>query len=322
MRPPAKSQTSNALDSLDDVKEGDQEDWKLHHGDTEDTETHGGASVYLRVLRVSVVKTVCESFLRFLRGVALSRLSGWAIIPTIAMAPKSRFSSQEQARRVKQILRGLDKAYPDARCALHHSNAFELLIATILSAQCTDERVNLVTRELFQKHRTPEDYLKVPRKVLEEEIRSTGFYRNKAKNIQGACQILVEKFGGRVPDTMEELIQLPGVARKTANVVLGVFYGKAEGIVVDTHVFRVAHRLDLSHSDTPEKVERDLMALIPRSRWISFSHQVIQHGRQVCKARRPHCHTCVLEKVCQSSDKVLALPFPRVQKFSERGSRQ
>ncbi len=238
------------------------------------------------------------------------------------MSPKSRFSSQEQARRVKQILKGLDKAYPDARCALQHRNALELLIATILSAQCTDERVNLVTRELFQKYRTPEDYLKAPRNVLEEEIRSTGFYRNKAKNIQGACQMLVEKFGGRVPDTMEELIQLPGVARKTANVVLGVIFGKAEGIVVDTHVFRVAHRLDLSHSDTPEKVESDLMGLIPRTPWISFSHQVIQHGRQVCKARRPLCHTCVLEKVCQSSDKVLAFPHPRDQKLSERGSRQ
>ena len=235
------------------------------------------------------------------------------------MSPKSRFSSQEQARRVKQILKGLDKAYPDARCALLHRNALELLIATILSAQCTDERV---TRELFQKYRTPEDYLKAPRNVLEEEIRSTGFYRNKAKNIQGACQMLVEKFGGRVPDTMEELIQLPGVARKTANVVLGVIFGKAEGIVVDTHVFRVAHRLDLSHSDTPEKVESDLMGLIPRTRWISFSHQVIQHGRQVCKARRPLCHTCVLEKVCQSSDKVLAFPHPRDQRLSERGSRQ
>ena len=238
------------------------------------------------------------------------------------MSPKSRFSSQEQARRVKQILKGLDKAYPNARCALQHRNALELLIATILSAQCTDERVNLVTRELFQKYRTPEDYLKAPPNVLEEEIRSTGFYRNKAKNIQGACQMLVEKFGGRVPDTMEELIQLPGVARKTANVVLGVIFGKAEGIVVDTHVFRVAHRLDLSHSDTPEKVESDLMGLIPRTRWISFSHQVIQHGRQVCKARRPLCHTCVLEKVCQSSDKVLAFPPPRDQRLSERGSRQ
>src|SRR5207248_1264815 len=217
------------------------------------------------------------------------------------MSPKSRFSSQEQARRVKQILKGLDKAYPNARCALQHRNALELLIATILSAQCTDERVNMVTRELFQKYRTPEDYLKVPRKVLEEEIRSTGFYRNKAKNIQGACQMLVEKFGGRVPDTMEELIQLPGVARKTANVVLGVAYGKAEGIVVDTHVSRLSHRLKLTKQKDAGKIEKDLMEIVPRKNWIEFAHLLIFHGRRICKARRPLCEQCVVEELCPSS---------------------
>lgn len=227
------------------------------------------------------------------------------------MPPTRRFTRPEQAKRVYRILRGLDKAYPDAQCALKHQNALELLIATILSAQCTDERVNLVTQELFQKYRTPEDFVKVPRKVLESGIRSTGFYRNKAANIQRSCQMILERFGGYVPQTMEKLIQLPGVARKTANVVLGVAYGQAEGIVVDTHVFRIARRLDLSKAQTPEKVEQELLQLIPRNRWISFSHQVIHHGRRVCKARKPLCHLCTIEKVCQSKDKVLAFPPPR-----------
>lgn len=208
------------------------------------------------------------------------------------------------AGRIQKILSGLDRAYPDAQCALVHSNPLELLIATILSAQCTDERVNIVTRELFRKYRTPEDYARAPTKTLEADIRPTGFYHNKAKNIQGACRMIVEKFGGMVPDTMEELIELPGVARKTANVVLGVAFGKAEGIVVDTHVFRVSRRLELSRSDTPEKVELDLMRVVPRDRWISFSHQMILHGRMVCKARKPLCLACPVQKECRSEDKL------------------
>jgi endonuclease III len=208
--------------------------------------------------------------------------------------------------RVKKILHGLDNAYPDAQCALLHSNALDLLIATILSAQCTDERVNMVTRNLFAKYRTPQDYVQILREVLEKDIRSTGFYHNKAKSIQGACQTILEKFGGAVPNTMEELLQLPGVARKTANVVLGVAFGKAEGIVVDTHVYRVSRRLDLTASETPETIERDLMQSIPRSRWISFSHQMILHGRTTCKARKPLCLLCPLEKVCTSKDKALS----------------
>jgi len=224
------------------------------------------------------------------------------------MARKTKLTRREQAQRVSEILRGLQQAYPDARCALEHRSALELTIATILSAQCTDERVNQVTRELFEKYRTAEDYVRVQRKVLEQAIRPTGFYRNKAKNIQGACQMILEKFGGCVPGTMEELIQLPGVARKTANVVLGVIFGKAEGIVVDTHVFRLAHRLELSKANTPEKVERDLMALIPISNWIEFAHQMIHHGRRTCKARKPLCHLCSVERVCRSKDKVLAFP--------------
>jgi len=225
------------------------------------------------------------------------------------MARKKRFTRAEQERRVTQILRGLDRAYPDAQCALVHRNALELLVATILSAQCTDERVNIVTRDLFKTYRTPEDYMNAARAVLEEEIRSTGFFRNKTKSLQGAAAMMIEKFGGQVPDTMEELVQLPGVARKTANVVLGVIFGKAEGVVVDTHVFRVARRLDLSHAPTPEKMERDLMELIPRDKWIVFSHQMIHHGRKVCKARKPLCYLCPVEKVCQSEDKVLAAPM-------------
>ncbi len=208
------------------------------------------------------------------------------------------------------ILQGLDEAYPDAQCALNHTNPLELLVATILSAQCTDERVNVVTRDLFRKYRTPNDYVKVRREELENDIRSTGFYRNKARSIQGACTLLIEKHGGRVPDAMESLLELPGVARKTANVVLGVAYGKAEGIVVDTHVHRVARRLDLTEEEDAEKIERDLMALVPRERWIAFSHQVIHHGRRICKARNPLCPECPLEKVCRSRDKTPSLFSP------------
>jgi endonuclease III len=222
------------------------------------------------------------------------------------MARKKRFTRVEQERRVAQILRGLDQVYPNAQCALEHKNALELLVATILSAQCTDERVNIVTRDLFKRYRTPEDYVNAPRAVLEEEIRSTGFFRNKTKSLQRAAAMILDEFGGRVPETMDQLIRLPGVARKTANVVLGVIFRKAEGVVVDTHVFRVARRLDLSHAPTPEKMERELMGLIPRNKWILFSHQMIHHGRKLCKARKPICYLCPVEKVCQSEDKALA----------------
>ncbi len=224
----------------------------------------------------------------------------------LTMPAKTKSIMEKQPVRVKQILRGFDGAYPNAQCALLHDNSLELLIATILSAQCTDERVNIVTRDLFRKYRSPRDYVNVPREVLEADIRPTGFYRNKTKSIQGACEMILEKFGGAVPDTMEGLLQLPGVARKTANVVLGVAFGKAEGIVVDTHVFRVSRRLDLTNSKTPEEIERDLMKIIPRSRWISFSHQTILHGRTTCKARKPLCLLCPVEKICKSSDKKLA----------------
>jgi endonuclease III len=216
---------------------------------------------------------------------------------------KKKFTPEKQADRVRHILAGLDLAFPNAQCALNHRNPLELLVATILSAQCTDARVNLVTQELFRKYRAPKDYLSVSQEELEADIRSTGFFHNKAKSIRGAASLLLEKFRSQVPDSMEELVQLPGVARKTANVVLGVAYGKAEGIVVDTHVFRVSRRLDLSDSNTPEDIERDLMKLIPRDRWISFSHQMILHGRTTCKARKPLCPDCPLENVCGSEEK-------------------
>jgi len=221
------------------------------------------------------------------------------------MAQKRKAPTKDPSARIGQILRGLDGAYPNAQCTLTHGNSLELLVATILSAQCTDERVNLVTRDLFRKYGAAGDYAGAPREELERDIQSTGFYRNKAKNIQGACRMILEDFAGRIPDSMEELLKLPGVARKTANVVLGVAFGKADGIVVDTHVFRVARRLDLAASNTAEKVERELMQIIPRNRWISFSHQLILHGRKICKARKPLCPDCPIETLCYSEDKVL-----------------
>jgi endonuclease-3 len=205
--------------------------------------------------------------------------------------------------RISAILKTLDEAYPDAACALNHRTPWELLVATILSAQCTDVRVNMVTPELFRRFPTPAAMAKASLPELEELIRTTGFFRNKAKSIQGAAKKITEQFGDKVPDTLAELITVPGAARKTANVVLGVSYGKAEGIVVDTHVFRIARRLDLTKSDTAEKVEQDLMKVLPRDRWISFSHQVIYHGRQVCLARNPKCDQCNLEPLCKSKDK-------------------
>jgi endonuclease-3 len=205
--------------------------------------------------------------------------------------------------RVDAILKGLDEAYPNAECALHHRTPWELLVATILSAQCTDVRVNMVTPELFRRFPTPQAMAKASLPELEELIRTTGFFRNKAKSIQGAAKKIVADFGGEVPQTLAELITIPGAARKTANVVLGVCFGKAEGVVVDTHVFRISRRLELAKGDTAEKVEQELMQVLPRNRWISFSHQVIAHGRKVCLARNPICRECNLEPLCRSKDK-------------------
>ena len=212
-----------------------------------------------------------------------------------------RETKTQLEERTAQIIRLLKRAHPDAHCALNHSNAFELLIATILSAQCTDERVNIVTADLFRKYRKPADYLNIPPTELQQDIRTTGFFRNKTKSIQGACKMLVEEFGSRVPKTMEELLKLPGVARKTANVVLGVAFGIGEGIVVDTHVGRLSRRLKLTKHSDAGKIEQDLMEIVPRKDWIDFSHLLIFHGRRVCKARRPLCEECVVEKLCPSS---------------------
>src|SRR5256886_4632120 len=212
-----------------------------------------------------------------------------------------RETKSQLKTRTEQIIKLLKRAHPDAHCALNHSNAFELLIATILSAQCTDERVNIVTADLFRKYRKPEDYLNVPETELQQDIRATGFFRNKTRSIQGACKMLVEEFNGEVPKTMEELLRLPGVARKTANVVLGVGYGIAAGVVVDTHVTRLSRRLGLTRQKDPVKIEQDLMQLVPKKDWIIFAHLLIFHGRRICKARRPLCEECSVEKLCPSS---------------------
>jgi len=206
-------------------------------------------------------------------------------------------------QRIRKIFAALDRHFPSAQCALRHSNPFQLLVATILSAQCTDERVNKVTPALFKKYPGPRDFARLDPKVLEQDIRSTGFFRNKSKNIIGAAKKIVEDFGGKVPQTMDEMLTLPGVARKTANVVLGTAFEMPTGVVVDTHVFRIARRLKLSEGKTPENVEQDLMKIIPRERWIPFGHQVIWFGRKVCQARKPLCMDCPLEPICDSPDK-------------------
>jgi len=225
-----------------------------------------------------------------------------------AAHPKSKIQhrrSYTSPARLQKILNALDVLFPQAGCALRHENAFQLLVATILSAQCTDERVNKVTPGLFHKYPTPQEYVGLPQKELEQEIRSTGFFRNKARSIIGAATKIVQDYGGKVPRTMEELLTLPGVARKTANVVLGTAYGIASGIVVDTHVFRISHRLKLTRQKTPEKVEQDLMKLVPQDRWISFSHQLIWFGRKICFARKPLCAECPLVNICDSPDKTV-----------------
>ncbi|VVB94970.1 G/T mismatches repair enzyme [uncultured archaeon] len=207
----------------------------------------------------------------------------------------------ENMAKVDEIIALLKKEYPDVKIALDFSNPLELLVATILSAQSTDKQINKVTETLFKKYRTPQDYVKTPQEELEKDIYSTGFYRNKAKNIKKLCEILVENFNSKVPDTMEDLITLPGVARKTANIVLSGAFGKIEGIAVDTHVKRLSSRLSLSANTDPEKIEIDLMKIIPENDWDIFALLLIQHGRQVCEAKKPKCEICVLSKVCPSA---------------------
>jgi endonuclease III len=220
------------------------------------------------------------------------RSCSYAILRTVGLA-KSKLSP-----RCRTILRRLRAAYPDVRCALNHENPLQLLVATILSAQCTDARVNLVTPTLFRRYRTAADFASSQPAELESLIRSTGFFRNKARSIRNCCQGIVEKHAGKVPDTLAELIPLDGIGRKTANVVLGVAYGKAEGIVVDTHVMRLSRRMGLTRQTTPEKIEQALMKVVPREDWIDFSHLLIWHGRNRCNARRPDCIQCEVADLC------------------------
>jgi endonuclease-3 len=233
-------------------------------------------------------------------GKTRKSVSGIALRKSSAVGPRGT-----DPARVAAILKGLDEAYPDAICELRHESPFQLLISTILSAQCTDVRVNMVTPGLFKKYPNPKAFAYATPSDLENQIRSTGFFRNKTKSIMGASKEIVEKFHGEVPKTMEELLTLPGVARKTANVVLGTAFGIATGVVVDTHVQRLSARLDLTKNTDPKKIEQDLMRVIPRDKWIAFSHQLIWHGRRVCAARRPKCIECNLERLCYSKDKTI-----------------
>jgi endonuclease III len=236
-----------------------------------------------------------------------------APIATRIAAPKKPVAKTKSAtvkgynpltpKRVNEILTRLDQHYPLATCALHHKSAWELLVATILSAQCTDVRVNMVTPVIFAKYPTIEAFAALDPEDLEPDIRSTGFFRNKSKSVVGAARKLLSEFGGQVPRTMDELLQIPGVARKTANVVLGTWFKIADGIVVDTHVQRISRRLELTKNNDPRKIEQDLMQVVPRDKWIVFAHQIILHGRALCIARKPKCADCPLENLCHAADK-------------------
>jgi endonuclease-3 len=214
-------------------------------------------------------------------------------------------TAAERKERIQKILDILNKMFPDVTCALTHSNAWELLVATILSAQCTDKRVNEVTPGLFRKYPTIQDFAAVSQAELAQDIRSTGFFNNKAKSVIGAAQRILSEFGGEVPQNIEDLLTVPGAARKTANVVLGTAFGIASGVVVDTHVLRLSQRLDLSKSTDPVNMEKDLIKIVPKDRWILFSHQLIHHGRGLCVARKPRCVECPLDSLCYAKDKTI-----------------
>jgi endonuclease-3 len=220
-------------------------------------------------------------------------------------APRNRATGKTNYLRAEQIFTRLEAVYPDAKCALNHADPLQLLVATILSAQSTDKMVNTITPALFQRYRSAQDFASADTAELERMIHSTGFFRNKTKSIKAACRIIADEYGGRVPDTMDELLKLPGVARKTANVVLGVAFNKAEGVVVDTHVQRLSRRLDLSKEERPDKIEQDLMKLYPRHRWTLLAHLLIHHGRAKCTALRPKCAECPIEDLCYSEDKTV-----------------
>jgi endonuclease-3 len=233
---------------------------------------------------------------------AATRLAS-AITPKPSSPKRKSGYDPLSPERVHKIIAGLDQMYPHATCALKHRSAWELLVATILSAQCTDVRVNMVTPILFEKYPTPQAFAKLEPEQLEPDIRSTGFFRNKSKSVVGAARKIVTDFGGKVPDTMDELLTLPGVARKTANVVLGTWFKKNVGVVVDTHVTRISRRLELTRQEDAQKIEQDLMRIIPQERWTDFSHEVIWHGRKLCVARGPKCAECAIETLCHAADK-------------------
>jgi endonuclease-3 len=224
----------------------------------------------------------------------------------MTMAKATSKTLETRRQRVKKILPILKRTYPQAKCSLNHSNPLELIVATILSAQCTDERVNIVTKDLFKKFRSAEDYARVPQEELEKDIQSTGFYRNKAKSLRGMAQSLIDKHSGNVPDTMEELVELSGVGRKTANVVLGNAFGKNVGVVVDTHVTRLSNRLALTkHPSDAVKIEQDLMQVVPQDEWTLWSHLLIHHGRSICTARKPYCNQCPILAHCPFGQKAV-----------------
>jgi len=224
--------------------------------------------------------------------------------PKSAKPQKPKTAAERQAR-LKKILARLDAMYPNVTCALHHSNPWELLVATILSAQCTDKRVNMVTPGLFRKYPTIQDFASVQQEELAQDIRSTGFFNNKAKSVIGAARKILSDFGGEIPRNIDQLLTVPGAARKTANVVLGTAFGIASGVVVDTHVQRISRRLDLTKATDPVKIEQDLMKILPKERWILFSHQIIHHGRALCVARNPRCAECRLDPLCYAKDKTV-----------------
>jgi endonuclease-3 len=256
--------------------------------------------------RAAPKAAVTEKTIASARRSAASPTKARTIDASEPVAPKVKRGKTARPlapERIAAILDALRKAYPDAVCALQHRNAFELTIATILSAQTTDVGVNKATPELFRLFPTPQKLAAASLPAIEEIIRTTGFYRSKAKNIQGAARVLTERFGGEVPRTMEEMLELPGVARKTANVVLGSWYGIPSGVVVDTHVLRLSRRLELTKNTEPVKVEQDLQRILPKDRWIQFSHEMIYHGRRICVARKPRCEECPLETLCNSADK-------------------
>jgi endonuclease III len=233
-----------------------------------------------------------------------------AIVSPVTVTPPKKVpkpkNAAERKERIARILAGLDKLFPDVTCALHHKDAWQLLVATILSAQCTDERVNKVTPGLFKKYPTIQDFANVSQDELANDIRSTGFFNNKARSVIGAAKKILEDHDGIVPKTMDQMLEIPGAARKTANVVLGTAYNIASGVVVDTHVQRIAQRLDLTKNTEPVKIELDLMKTVPQAKWILFSHQVIHFGRQICVARKPRCSSCPLDPLCYAKDKTLA----------------